>query len=40
MPDSRIPADNGMGNDSSLVKPAPSLPQIPTEIPNLPYPDL
>lgn len=40
MPDSRIPANNGMGNDSSLVKPAPSLPQIPTEIPNLPYPDL
>ena len=40
MPDSRIPADNGTGHDSSLVKPAPSLPQIPAEIPNLPYPDL
>jgi hypothetical protein len=40
MPDSRIPADNGKGHDSSLVKPAPSLPQIPAEIPNLPYPDL
>ncbi len=40
MPDSRIPADNGTGSDSSLVKPAPSLPQIPAEIPNLPYPDL
>ena len=40
MPDSRIPADNGSGHDSSLVKPAPSLPQIPAEIPNLPYPDL
>ena len=40
MPDSRIPADNGTGNDSSLVKPAPSLPQIPAEIPHLPYPDL
>lgn len=40
MPDSRIPADNGAGHDSPLVKPAPSLPQIPAEIPNLPYPDL
>ena len=40
MPDSCIPADNGTGHDSSLVKPAPSLPQIPAEIPNLPYPDL
>jgi uncharacterized protein (TIGR03790 family) len=40
MLDSRIPADNGTGHDSSLVKPAPSLPQIPAEIPNLPYPDL
>ena len=40
MPDSRIPADNGSGHDSPLVKPAPSLPQIPAEIPNLPYPDL
>ena len=40
MPDSRIPADDGTGHDSSLVKPAPSLPQIPAEIPNLPYPDL
>lgn len=40
MPDSRIPADNGTGHDSPLVKPAPSLPQIPAEIPNLPYPDL
>ena len=40
MPDSRIPADNGTGNDSSLVKPAPSLPQIPAEIPHLPYPAL
>jgi hypothetical protein len=40
MPDSRIPSDNGTGHDSSLVKPAPSLPQIPAEVPNLPYPDL
>lgn len=40
MLDSRIPADNGTGHDSSLVKPAPSLPQIPAEIPNVPYPDL
>ena len=40
MPDSRIPTDNGTGSDSSLLKPAPSLPQIPAEIPNLPYPDL
>jgi hypothetical protein len=38
--DSCIPADNCTGIDSSLVKPAPSLPQIPAEIPNLPYPDL
>ncbi len=40
MPDSRITGDDSTGNDSSLVKPAPSLPQIPAEIPNLPYPDL
>lgn len=40
MPDSRIPAENGTGQDSPLVKPAPGLPKIPTEIPNLPYPDL
>lgn len=40
MPDSRIPAENGTGQDSSLIKPAPGLPKIPTEIPNLPYPDL
>lgn len=40
MPDTRIPAENGDGRNSPLVKPAPSLPQIPAEIPNLPYPDL
>ena len=40
MPDSRIPSENGAAQDSSLVKPAPSLPKIPAEIPNLPYPDL
>lgn len=40
MPDTRIPAENGESHDSSLVKPAPGLPQIPAEIPNLPYPDL
>lgn len=40
MPDSPIPSENGTGPDSSLVKPAPALPKIPTEIPNLPYPDL
>lgn len=40
MPDSRIPSENGSAQDSSLVKPAPSLPKIPDEIPNLPYPDL
>ncbi|MFM8717411.1 MAG: TIGR03790 family protein [Spartobacteria bacterium] len=40
MPDSRIPAENGAAQDSSLVKPPPVLPKIPAEIPNLPYPDL
>lgn len=40
MPDSPIPPGNGDGGDSPLVKPAPGLPQIPTEIPSLPYPDL
>jgi hypothetical protein len=40
MPDSRIPADNATEPDSSLVKPAPSLPEMPAEIPSLPYPDL
>ena len=40
MPDSPIPRENGAGNDSPLVKPAPSVPSIPAEIPNLPYPDL
>ena len=40
MPDSPIPSENGTNPDSSLVKPAPALPKIPTEIPNLPYPDL
>lgn len=40
MPDSPIPSENGTEPDSSLVKPAPALPKIPTEIPNLPYPDL
>jgi uncharacterized protein (TIGR03790 family) len=40
MPDSRIPSDNGEGRDSPLIKPAPYLPYIPAEIPNLPYPEL
>ena len=31
MPDSRIPMENGTSQDSSLVKPAPSLPKIPAE---------
>jgi len=40
MPDSAIPTQSGEGHDSPLVKPAPSLPKMPEEIPNLPYPDL
>lgn len=40
LPDSRIPSDNGAGHDSPLLKAAPSVPQIPAEIPNLSYPDL
>jgi uncharacterized protein (TIGR03790 family) len=40
MPDSRIQPDNRQGHDSPFANPAPSLPHIPAEIPNLPYPEL
>ena len=41
MSDARIPsAGSGTAGDSPLLKPAPSPPSVPPELPNLPYPDL